>query len=193
MGREFCSLTGWSKDVLLGNEPNRNVNTGHNAGSASAGSEANDEARSQPVFLAELLDDDSVIEFYEDFARLAFGDSRGSVTRQCKLLKYKTAADYTAERDPARNEMGGSRPMKPIYNGGPLGIHQLGGKDGKVECSYCWTVRRDVFDIPMLLVMNVSAAFSFFVSLSCFVLNLFSIRLVLTLTSVFTLHMKANT
>lgn len=178
VGREFCLLTGWSKDVLLGNEPNRNVNTGHNVGSASAvssrggtstphgsgetGLEADDEARSKPVFLAELLDDDSVIEFYEDFARLAFGDSRGSVTRQCKLLKYKTAADYAAERDPTRNEMGGSRPMKPIYNGGPLGIHQLTGKDGKVECSYCWTVRRDVFDIPMLLVMNVSEALSFF-------------------------------
>jgi hypothetical protein len=27
--------------------------------------------RPQPVFLAELLDDDSVVEFYEDFARLA--------------------------------------------------------------------------------------------------------------------------
>lgn len=179
VGREFCLLTGWSKDVLLGNEPNRNVNTGHNTGSASAvssrggantphgsggtGLEATDEGRSQPVFLAELLDDDSVIEFYEDFARLAFGDSRGSVTRQCKLLKYKTAADYAAERDPTRNEMGASRPMKPMYNGGPLGIHQLSGKDGKVECSYCWTVRRDVFDIPMLLVMNVSEAW-----ISCF-------------------------
>ena len=172
VGREFSSLTGWSKDILLGNEPNRNVNTGHNSGSVAmmssrggtgippgsseTGLEAADEARSQPVFLAELLDDDSVIEFYEDFARLAFGDSRGSVTRQCKLLKYQTAADYAAEWDPARNEIGGTRPTKPVYGGGPLGIHQLSGKDGMVECSYCWTVKRDVFDIPMLLVMNVS-------------------------------------
>ena len=28
-------------------------------------------------------------------------------------------------------------------------------KDGKIDCSYCWTVKRDVFDIPMLIVMNV--------------------------------------
>jgi hypothetical protein len=24
-----------------------------------------------------------------------------------------------------------------------------------MDCSYCWTVKRDVFDIPMLIVMNV--------------------------------------
>ena len=35
-------------------------------------------------------------------------------------------------------------------------MNRLGFRDGKVECSYCWTVKRDVFDIPMLIVMNVS-------------------------------------
>jgi hypothetical protein len=39
---------------------------------------------------------------------------------------------------------------------GQEGMNQLGFRDGKVECSYCWTVKRDVFDIPMLIVMNVS-------------------------------------
>ena len=34
-------------------------------------------------------------------------------------------------------------------------MNRLGVRDGKVECSYCWTVKRDVFDIPMLIVMNV--------------------------------------
>ena len=29
-------------------------------------------------------------------------------------------------------------------------------RDGKMDCTYCWTVKRDVFDIPMLIVMNVS-------------------------------------
>lgn len=163
VGKEFSLLTGWKKDVLLGNEPNLNVNTGQPSGPAAAPrlpggarSEATDHSRPQPVFLAELLDDDSVIGFYEDFARLAFGDSRGSVTRQCNLLKYKTAAEYAAEADPTRNEIGGPG---AAYGHGTLGIHRLGQKDGKVECSYCWTVKRDVFDIPMLIVMNVSHAF----------------------------------
>ena len=39
---------------------------------------------------------------------------------------------------------------------GEAKITDLGEKDGKVECSYCWTVKRDVFDIPMMIVMNVS-------------------------------------
>lgn len=158
VGKEFSMLTGWKKEILLGNEPNRNVNTGHAVATSSlrggtnpprgpggTASEAIDESRPRPVFLAELLDDDSVVGFYEDFARLAFGDSRGSVTRQCHLLKYQTAADHAAEADPTRNEMGA-----------PLGTQPLGDRDSKVECSYCWTVKRDMFEIPMLIVMNVS-------------------------------------
>ncbi|KAI9672942.1 MAG: Transcriptional regulator of nonfermentable carbon utilization [Caeruleum heppii] len=149
VGKEFSILTGWKKDVLLGKEVNRNVNTGGSSGSASGsagnttpvarqvGQDGN--GRPQPVFLAELLDDDSVIEFYEDFAKLAFGDSRGSVTTRCKLLKYHT-----------KDEQG----RGPTSRQGGNAMSGLGSSDGKVECSYCWTVKRDVFDIPMLIVMN---------------------------------------
>ena len=31
-----------------------------------------------------------------------------------------------------------------------------GDRDGKVSCMFCWVVKRDVFDIPMMIVMNVS-------------------------------------
>lgn len=174
VGKEFSILTGWSKEVLLGKAPNLNVNTGGSSGQPSTGvssrggyntSRVMDETGSQPVFLAELLDDDSAIEFYEDFARLAFGDSRGSVTTQCKLLKYKTVDD------PSFAPKGGEsvfdddpdsrlKKKRRMYGPGGIGseakIQGLGDKDGKVECSYCWTVKRDVFDIPMLIVMNVS-------------------------------------
>ncbi len=40
---------------------------------------------------------------------------------------------------------------------GEEGMNQLGFRDGKVDCSYCWTVKRDIFDMPMLIVMNVSS------------------------------------
>lgn len=185
VGKEFSILTGWKKDVLLGKEPNLNVNTGGPYSPpgtlpSSRGSyttprkpdgtkiELSDESRTQPVFLAELLDDESAIDFYEDFARLAFGDSRGSVTTQCKLLKYKTANDFAVEADQTLDPDVASRLIakKRRINqngksgiGGEAGVFQLGDKDGKVECSYCWTVKRDVFDIPMLIVMNVSISF----------------------------------
>ncbi|KAL9100609.1 MAG: hypothetical protein Q9187_009345, partial [Circinaria calcarea] len=105
-----------------------------------------------------------VIEFYEDFARLAFGDPRGSVTTKCKLLKYKTKADVdlspgeTKIRDDGNGLQVKRKRSTQLHGKGEIrgeaGIDGLGDQDGKVECSYCWTVKRDVFDIPMLIVMN---------------------------------------
>ncbi|PGH19032.1 hypothetical protein AJ79_00066 [Helicocarpus griseus UAMH5409] len=214
VGKEFSILTGWKKEVLLGKEPNLNVNTGGSSGVMSGGPSSRGSftpriptlensgvptGRTQPVFLAELLDDDSVIEFYEDFAKLAFGDSRGSVMTTCKLLKYKTKEDTAAlfnNKGEGGSETGGNNPNAAANgannsdgagnssnanhagatNGpqqspnkkwgkggiaGEAGMNQLGFRDGKVECSYCWTVKRDVFDIPMLIVMNVGVPLSF--------------------------------
>lgn len=167
VGKEFSILTGWKKEVLLGKEPNMNVNTGNSPAASSRnvtprGSVEGTASRPHPVFLAELLDDDSVVEFYEDFARLAFGDSRGSVTTKCKLLKYKTKEDMDAAH--LHSDDGGQRWNNHLRKGGianEAGMNQLGFKDGKVECAYCWTVKRDVFDIPMLIVMNVCLPFPF--------------------------------
>jgi len=184
VNKEFTLLTGWRKDVLLGKEPNLNVNTGRNngtgSGSASGGNsgraglttprmlplnptdQQGKEGRPQHVFLAELLDDDSAIEFYEDFAKLAFGDSRGSVTRRCKLLKYQTKEDLQGAPEIKEEGMNKRQDIGGMGNrvreiDGKHGIERL-EKDGKMDCSYCWTVKRDVFDIPMLIVMNVSLA-----------------------------------
>lgn len=204
VGKEFALLTGWSREVLLGLAPNLNANKHEHSGSGVAtlsssrggyntprtaeGSSALP-TRPQPVFLAELLDDDSVIQFYEDFAKLAFADSKGSVWSPCKLLKYKSPeaeADLTADGTDAnvntstsksggnkatgdgrssakqrrRSTMvagygGGSKGLEPIISAED-GIRKLGDKDGKVDCVYCWMVRRDVFDIPMMIVINVS-------------------------------------
>lgn len=166
VGKEFSILTGWKKDVLLGKEPNMNVNTGGSShpasGTSSRGSFTprssveHSAGRSQPVFLAELMDDDSVVEFYEDFARLAFGDSRGSVMTRCKLLKYKTKDDMDVGQSDESGKW--NNHLRKGGIAGEAGMNQLGFKDGKVECAYCWTVKRDVFDIPMLFVMNVSNA-----------------------------------
>lgn len=201
VGKEFSLLTGWSRDVLLGAAPNLNVNKhcdnggsgtatvsssrgGYNTPRTAEGTKL-EPARPQPVFLAELLDDDSVIQFYEDFAKLAFADSKGSVWSPCKLLKYKTldidGVDNTATGTDAVTDSGtkaGRGDKKPTakqrqrstmvagYGGGSKGlepvistedgIRKLGDKDGKVDCVYCWMVRRDVFDIPMMIVINVS-------------------------------------
>ncbi|OQV08155.1 hypothetical protein CLAIMM_12469 [Cladophialophora immunda] len=194
VGKEFQILTGWTKNVLLGRAPNLNVNRGHSGQTPGTGSGTNTarqtgtntptqrlfletengEKRPQPVFLAELLDDESVVQFYEDFARLAFGDSRGSVCGRAKLLKYRTKDDELTQNlsveAEARTEEGRQgqpelrrqdssrrqQDMKRERDGisGEKGMQKLGSADGKVDCTYCWTVKRDVFDIPMLIVMN---------------------------------------
>lgn len=112
-----------------------------------------------------------MIEFYEDFARLAFADTRGSVTTRCKLLKYQTKdgeapspemKQEEANRNKKRDASGGIGGMGNRVReiDGEHGIGRL-EKDGKMDCSYCWTVKRDVFDIPMLIVMNVCVPPSF--------------------------------
>jgi len=201
VSKEFSLVTGWRRDVLLGKEPNLNINTGGNhasSSSSSAGTQTGassrgaatpripnveiDPGRPQPVFLAELLDEDSVVQFYEDFAELAFGASRTSVIgSSCSLVKYRTKEDpgwgpndHLADND-ADDDDGSKRNNKKPRDAaaaavgskqesslirGEAGMNALGERDGRVDCSMCWTVKRDVFDIPMLIVMNVSGAFT---------------------------------
>lgn len=176
VNKEFTALTGWTKDVLLGKEPNLNVNTGGSAGGARTGLTTphlrtatldGEKKRPQPVLLPELLDDDSVVEFYEDFAQLAFENSRGHVNRKCRLLKYRPRQDMEGTPSTGQSNRGAEAPhphkdgRNSILSGrvakidGEHGIQKI-EKDGKVDCTYCWVIKRDVFDIPMLMVMNVS-------------------------------------
>ncbi|KAI0189642.1 hypothetical protein F4808DRAFT_465887 [Astrocystis sublimbata] len=173
VNKEFIALTGWTKNILLGKESNMNVNlglSGSESGSITSKSELTTprlntiqpdtmktaEGAGQSVFIAEFMDDDSVIQFYEDFAQLAFGNSRGKVTRKCRLLKYRTKEmnEALANEDSPQKHMRNSILSNRVTKiDGEHGISRL-GKDGKIDCTYCWTIKRDVFDIPMLIVMN---------------------------------------
>ncbi|KAJ6781322.1 hypothetical protein PWT90_10093 [Aphanocladium album] len=168
VNKEFTALTGWTKDVLLGKEPNHNVynrpeTSDGDAGTATASSRnAKSGEAQQPVFLAELLDDDSVVDFYHDFGQLAFEDSRGKVQRSCRLMKYRTVGgEETGDIKPLvtnggtpHKAAGGSILSNRVTKiDGEHGISRI-EKDGKVDCTYCWTIKRDVFDIPMMIIIN---------------------------------------
>ncbi|CAK4031246.1 Transcription activator of gluconeogenesis acuK [Lecanosticta acicola] len=175
VSKEFCLITGWRRDVLLGKEPNLNVNTsgsnisGTQTGTSSRGaatprvSEAEmDTGRPQPILLAELMDEDAVVQFYEDFAELAFGASKTSMaSAPCSLLKYRTkddpgwgAQDRFADDGKRIKQQGGDSVKSEHLIRGEAGMNALGERDGRVQCQMCWTVRRDVFDMPMLIVVN---------------------------------------
>ena len=212
MGKEFSMLSGWPKEVLLGERPNLNTNIPHAKSDAAeiakkrrrgtyggnGSSDDNDNkdddddgttggdsvARPRPsntpkpVFLLELLDDESVCEFYEDFSKLAFADSTGKVTRKCKILKYKPpptpppptsqigseVAEEMGVSGDGNNEGGrtngaqqkdGGKSAKRKYPQGQSPLDILGSST-TIECMMCWTLRRDVFGIPMLIILNVS-------------------------------------
>ena len=183
VGKEFTILTGWSSNVLLGREPNLNTNQGggdSSVASAAPGGSTGASTRGgtntprnpgdsnkpdTPVNIVDLLDDESVCDFFTDYAHLAFGDSRGSVTTPCKLLVYKTALD-TSFDEPLDSQVGSrlkrsrdaTADLKKGQSAsmGEAGTRRRGEVDGKVDCMLCWSVKRDVFDIPMLCVMNVS-------------------------------------
>lgn len=89
VGKEFCILTGWSRERLLG----------------------------QRTFMVELMDDESAIDYVWTFSKVAFADSRKGALSRCNLL---------------------------LKHG------------GIVPCGFAWTIKRDVFDIPMIIIGNVS-------------------------------------
>ncbi|KAH9884100.1 transcription factor [Xylariomycetidae sp. FL2044] len=173
VNKEFIALTGWTRNVLLGKEPNMNANVGRSESDAGSldGRSKNElttprlrtiqpdlgklDGEIQPVFIAEFMDDDSVIQFYEDFAQLAFGDSRGHVVRKCRLLKYRTKemSEGISSESPQRDKRSSILSNRVTRIDGEHGISRL-EKDGKIDCTFSWTIKRDVFDMPMLMVMN---------------------------------------
>ncbi|UKZ50172.1 hypothetical protein TrVGV298_004428 [Trichoderma virens] len=177
VNKEFAALTGWPKEVLLGKAPNRNIYTRSSDESTDDGDSLassgqvtpaaknqpmhannntnNVNARPQPVFLGELLDDDSLVEFYRDFAQLAFEDSRGKVQRSGRLMKYRTQEMLDAKEmlGPQRHPRTGILSNRVTMIDSEHGISRI-EKDGKVDCTYCWTIKRDVFDIPMMIIIN---------------------------------------
>ena len=160
--------------------------TEHRKGSklaVSTDTGANTPMRAQPVFIAELFDDDSVVQFYEAYSKLAFLDSR-ALSLPCKLLKYKPSSESSNERSGGlkrgtstggfveitdSKQRGGGKQRKEreqklgrgpdstatLKNGVPNSFGSS-ADDSKVECMYCMHIKRDVFNIPMMIVMNVS-------------------------------------
>lgn len=86
---EFSTLTGWTQEQLLGKKP---------------------------MFIVELLDDQSVVEYFELFSKIAFGDFLGATMTECTLLTP--------------------------------------GRDVKIRAGCTWTLKRDVFGIPMMIIGN---------------------------------------
>lgn len=179
VSKEFSLLTNWRRDVLLGKEANLNVNidgsgSGTQTGTSSRGALTPrvpttdmDTGRPHGVLLAELLDEDSIVKFYEDYAEIAFGSERDKIVgEECSLMKYKTKDDpgWGSDERTVDNVKHGKVKQESLMRG-EAGMNALGEKDGRIRCGLCWQVKRDMFDIPMFIILNVSHPFA---SGSCF-------------------------
>lgn len=85
VGDEFCILTGWSKENLLG----------------------------KSTFAVEIMDDRSCVEYFKIFSKIAFGDMSGDTITECTLLTPKGES---------------------------------------IRTNSTWTLKRDVFGIPMMII-----------------------------------------
>ncbi|GBE81028.1 hypothetical protein SCP_0307510 [Sparassis crispa] len=85
VGPEFCMLTGWEKEELVGRRK----------------------------YIYELFENQSVVEYWENFANHAFENTTQSVYAHCVLLKP---------------------------SGAP------------VPCTFCFSIRRDIMDLPSIVI-----------------------------------------
>ncbi|KAI0775687.1 hypothetical protein BD413DRAFT_530604 [Trametes elegans] len=85
VGPEFCMLTGWEREELIGRRK----------------------------YIYELFENQSVVEYWENFANHAFENTTQSVYSHCVLLKP---------------------------SGAP------------VPCTFCFSIRRDIMDLPSLVI-----------------------------------------
>jgi hypothetical protein len=175
MNAEFTQLTGWTSDVLLGKAPNLNVNTGMSPDQSNAGTQTsttpNMDAQEpqtgpRPVNIIELMDERSALEWLEDFSNLAYGDPRGTAARRVNMIRYRTREDVARLEEAAKTHVvSNGNHMKRELNikqeNGPLheselNIDRVVSKDGLMDCMITWLIKRDSFDIPMLVSMQVS-------------------------------------
>lgn len=170
MNKEFEILTGWKREVLVGILPNLNVNRGTIGNQTDDGELGNQtnvspdmpgqepDSGSHPVNILELMDVPSGVQYLEDFAELAFDDPLGKGHRRVNILRYLTKEDMAQMADRAAG-IGKPEPLVKQENGsihqGEAAMRSLGA-NGLIDSMIMWHVKRDTFENPMLVAMQVS-------------------------------------
>lgn len=174
LNKEFTILTGWRREVLLGQEPNLNVNfgTSPDANDSELSTQnttpnlnPQDSETTRPsVNIIELMDPRSALEYLQHFSELCYQDPRGYASQRVNMLRYQTKADADRIQEMrAANASGDVKPDPLIkMEGGGGAVHQgesamqrLGAKNGMVDCMIWWHIKRDIFDMPVLVSMSV--------------------------------------
>lgn len=172
INKEFTILTGWKREVLLGQEPNANVNLGANRDAneseiSTQNTTPNLTAQESDtgtlnVNIIELMDAKSALEFLQHFSELCYQDPRGYASQRVNMLRYQTKADVDRIQELKANAAADVKPDPLIkmeggsVHQGESAMQRLGAKNGMVDCMIWWHIKRDIFDMPVLVCMSVS-------------------------------------
>jgi hypothetical protein len=173
INKEFTILTGWKKEVLLGAEPNLNVNVGHSPrantdtdGSTQTNTTPNltaqpdSESGAKAVNVVELMDAKSALTYLQHFSELCWQDPHGNAKQRANMLRYQTQPEYDRIQDMKANASEHKHDLIKTEGGavhqGESAMQRLGAKNGMVDCMIWWHIKRDIFEMPFLVCMSVS-------------------------------------
>ncbi len=159
MNKEFTILTGWKREVLLGQEPNLTVNqhgnrdpneselsTQTSTTPTIAAQQSESESEPQPVNIIQLMEPKSALQYLQRFSELAYQDPRGFAHQRVNMLRYQTKADVDRLAERSRDE--GDKVVKlegGSVHQGESAMQRLGAKNGMVDCMIWWHIKRDIF------------------------------------------------
>jgi hypothetical protein len=159
----FLDLTRWQRSDLV---REREVSDGGMGGHVGVSPHHtldtdNGESNAVPLFLAELIDEDSVVQFHEDFAQLAFSDSGCFVigrTVDVARAKPQTLSDQHLTRVNDEDHQVRLKEEQGMQSVSGEKVTARHGHDsgGTIQCIVSWTLKRDLFEMPFLIVLNVS-------------------------------------
>ncbi|PVH92614.1 hypothetical protein DM02DRAFT_575535 [Periconia macrospinosa] len=170
MNKEFEILTGWKQDVLLGRAPNLNVNLGPRADRSNdenstgrtnttplmSGQEPDQSPHA--VNIIELMDEPSAMQYLDDFSDLAYEDPFGKGHRRVNMLRYLTKEDMVRliehQSGEAKNIKNEVKSEHSTHHGEGALRRNLGAT-GVIDAMIMWHIKRDNFDMPMLVSMQI--------------------------------------
>jgi hypothetical protein len=169
--KEFTILTGWRREVLLGQEPNLNVNLGNSreANESELSTQTNTtpnltgqeaEAGTPAVNAIQLMDAKSALEYLQNFSELCYQDPHGHAKQRANMLRYQTKADFDRIQEMKANVDHKDTLVKMeggAVHQGESAMQRLGAKNGMVDCMIWWHIKRDIFEMPVLVCMSVSS------------------------------------
>ncbi|OAK96744.1 transcription activator of gluconeogenesis [Phaeosphaeriaceae sp. SRC1lsM3a] len=168
--KEFTILTGWREEVLLGQEPNLNLNLGHsreaeesgmstrtNTTPNMSGQEADNGTAA--VNVIQLMDAKTSLEYLQNFSELCWQDPHGHAKQRANMLRYQTKTDLDRIQEMRTSADHKNDTLVKMEGGavhqGESAMQRLGAKNGMVDCMIWWHIKRDSFDMPLLISMSV--------------------------------------